>query len=197
MQRSKLTGVLMAVALIGGATQTVQAADTFKIDPAHAFVYYKANHFGWSNNMGRFNKVSGTFTIDEANPGKSKVNVVIDAASVDTNHEARDKHLRSPDFFNTKEFPQITFTSTKVEKIAGRKGRLTGNLTMLGVTKPVSFEFTWNRMSPHFRNKDEIHTGFSAQVTINRADWGMKKFPDQAIGHNITLFLEIEGLRKK
>ena len=200
MLRTKLTGAVAAAAFIGGAwtaPSIANAAETFQIDPAHAFVYYKANHFGWSQNMGRFNKVSGSFTIDEKNPAASKVEVVIDAASIDTAHEARDKHLRSPDFFNVKEFPTIKFTSTKVEKIADKKGRLTGNLTMLGVTKPVSFDFTWGAKSPHFRNKDMIHTGFSAEVTINRADWGMKKFPPQAIGHKITLFLEIEGKRKK
>ena len=196
MLKRKMFGSIAIAALVGTAsTAPVQAAETYKIDPAHAFVYYKANHFGWSMNMGRFNKVSGSFVLDEKNPGNSKVTVEIDAASVDTNHAARDKHLRSADFFNAKEFPTIKFVSTKVEKTGDRTGKMTGNLTMLGVTKSVTFDFKWGKRSPHFRTK-KVHTGFSATVTINRADWGMKKFPDAAIGHNVTLFLEIEGIKQ-
>lgn len=194
MLTRKMFGSLAVAALVGSAVSApVQAAETYKIDPAHAFVYYKANHFGWSNNMGRFNKVSGSIVLDEKNPGASKVTVEIDAASVDTNHAARDKHLRSADFFNAKEFPTIKFVSTKIVKTGAKTGRMTGNLTMLGVTKPVSMDFKWNRRGKHFRTK-KTHTGFSAQVTINRSDWGMKKFPAAAIGHKITLMLEIEGI---
>jgi polyisoprenoid-binding protein YceI len=198
MLKRTIASLFTAVVLSGAAAtaNTASAQETYKIDPAHAFVYYKTNHFGWSNNMGRFNKVSGTFTINEKDPSKSKVEVTIDAASIDTNHEARDKHLRSPDFFNVKAFPTIKFVSTKIEKTGDRTGKITGNLTILGVTKPVTFDFTWNKRSPHFRNKDRIHSGFSAQLKINRADWGMQKFPAQAIGHEITLFLEIEGIKQ-
>ena len=196
MLKRKYYGSLAVAALVGSAVSLpAYAAETYKIDPAHAFVYYKTNHSGWSNNMGRFNKVSGSFVLDEKDPGASKVTVEIDAASVDTNHKARDRHLRSADFFNVMEFPTIKFASTKIVKTGAKTGRMTGNLTMLGVTKPVTFDFKWNRRGAHFRTK-KIHTGISAQVTINRTDWGMKKFPATAIGHKITLFLEIEGIKQ-
>jgi polyisoprenoid-binding protein YceI len=196
MLKRSLIGAFAAVMLIG-MTGQAQAQETYKIDPAHAFVYYKVSHFDWSDNMGRFNTVSGSFTIDEQDPSKSKVSVTIDAASIDSGHEPRDKHLRSPDFFNVKAFPKITFESTKIEKTGDRTGTITGNLTMLGKTHPVTFDFKWNKRSPHFRRKDEIHTGFSAQLTIDRTKWGLgTKFPDQAIGHQVTLFLEIEGIKQ-
>jgi polyisoprenoid-binding protein YceI len=194
MLKRKMYGSLAVAALVGSAaTVPAHSAETYKIDPAHAFVVYKVNHNGWSNNMGRFNKVSGSFVLDEKNPGASKVSVTIDAASVDSNHAARNKHLRSADFFNAKEFPTIKFVSTKISKTGDKAGQITGNLTLLGVTKSVTMAFKWNGRSKHFRTK-KVHTGFSAQVTINRADWGMKKFPARAIGHKITLMIEIEGI---
>lgn len=194
MLKRTLAALVIGAAAIAPATTPAVAAETFKVDPAHAFVLFKIDHFGWSKNFGRFNDVSGTFTIDEANPGNSKVEVVIKAASIDTAHEKRDNHLRSADFFNAKEFPEIKFVSTKIEKTGDRTGKITGNLTMLGVTKPITFDFTWNKKTPHFRNKNRIHTGFSAQVSLKRSDWGMKKFIP-AIADQLTLFLEIEGTR--
>ncbi len=195
MLKRSLAALVIGFAAIAPASPTL-AAETFKIDKPHAFVLYKIAHFGWSNNFGRFNDVSGSFTVDEANPGNSKVEVVIKADSVDSGHEARDKHLKSADFFNAKEFPEIKFVSTKIEKTGDRTGKMTGNLTLLGVTKPVTFDFVWNKKTPHFRNKNQIHTGFSAVVNLKRSDWGMKKFLP-AIGDDVTLFLEIEGVYTK
>ncbi len=196
MLKRSLAALVVGVAVAAPVASPAVAAETFKIDEAHAFVYYKIDHFGWSKNMGRFNKVSGSFTVDEADPSKSKVEVVIQADSVDSGHEARDKHLKSADFFNAKEFPEIKFVSTKIEKTGDRTGKMTGNLTLLGVTKPVTFDFTWNKKTPHFRKKNEIHTGFSAVVNLKRSQWGMTKFLP-AIGDDVTLFLEIEGVYTK
>ena len=196
MLKRSLAALVIGFAAMAPTSAPTLAAETFKIDESHAFVYYKVSHSGWSNAMGRFNKVSGSFTVDEADPSKSKVEVVIQANSIDSGFGPRDKHLMSADFFNAKEFPEIKFVSTKIEKTGDRTGKMTGDLTMLGVTKPVSFDFTWNKKSPHFRKKNEIHTGFSAQLTLNRSDWGMKKFIP-AIGDTVTLFLEIEGLYTK
>lgn len=196
MLKSKFIALAAGAALLTGAA-TAQAADTWKVDPAHAFVYYKVSHFGWSNNMGRFNKISGSIVFDGKDVTTSKVMLEIEAASIDSAHEARDKHLKSPDFFNVKEFPTIKFVSTKVEKTGDRTGKITGNLTMHGQTHEVTLDVTWNRMSPHFRQKDRIHTGFSAVAKVSRLKWGIgKKFPPQAIGDEITLFIEIEAIKQ-
>lgn len=170
-------------------------ADTYKVDPAHAFAVFKVSHFGWSNNWGRFNDVSGTIEFDKADVTKSKVSITIKTASIDTNHQKRDDHLRSPDFFNAKEFPEMKFSSTKIEKTGDRTAKVTGDLTLLGVTKPVTLNVTWNKEGPHFRNKDKIHTGFSATTTIKRSDFGMKKFLP-AIGDEITIFLDVEAIKQ-
>jgi len=189
-----IAGIVFGAAL-AGAVGVAQAADTYKVDPAHAFVYYKINHFGWSDLFGRFNTVDGEFVVDESNPDNSSVSITIDAASIDTNHEKRNDHLRSPDFFNVAEFPTITFKSTKIEKTGDITGKVTGDLTILAVTKPVTFDFKWNKPTPHFARKDEIHTGFSAELKINRSDWGMTKFVPN-IGDEVTLFLEVEAIKQ-
>jgi len=156
---------------------------------------FKVSHFGWSNNWGRFNDVSGSIDFDKADVTKSKVSITIKTASIDTNHGKRDAHLRSPDFFNAKEFPEMKFVSTKIDKTGDKTANVTGNLTLLGVTKPVTLSVTWNKEGPHFRNKDKIHTGFSATGTIKRSDFGMKKFVP-AIGDTITIFLDIEAVKQ-
>jgi len=183
-------GLVMGVVALSAPAK----ADTYKVDPAHAFVVFKVAHFGWANSWGRFNDVSGTIDFDKADVTKSKVSITIKTASIDTALKARDDHLRSPDFFNAKEFPEMKFVSTKIEKTGDKTAKVTGNLTLLGVTKPVTLNVTWNRESPHFRNKDRIHTGFSATGSIKRSDFGMKKFVP-AIGDTITNFLDIEAVK--
>ena len=145
--------------------------------------------------VARFNKVSGDLVFDEKNPEKSSISVVIETATVDSNHEARDKHLRSPDFFNSAEFPQMKFVSTKITKTGAKTGKITGNLTLLGVTKPVTLDVKFNAKTPHFRIKDRIHAGFSARTKIKRSEWGMKKFLP-AIGDDITIILEVEAIKQ-
>lgn len=190
---------ILSTAVIGTAlalttVAPVQAADTYKIDPSHAAAVFKVKHIGYSNTWGRFNDVSGTVRFDKADPSKSKVTVLIKTGSVDTNHKARDKHLRSADFFNTKEFPEMKFVSTKIEKTGDKTANVTGNLTLLGVTKPVTLAVTWNREAPHFRTK-KITTGFSATAKIKRSTFGMKKFLP-GIGDDISLMLDIEAIKQ-
>ncbi|MCP4330258.1 MAG: polyisoprenoid-binding protein [Alphaproteobacteria bacterium] len=197
MLKSKIPALLFGAALIGAVNlpASASAADNYQFDPAHSFVYFKINHLGWSDLMGRFNGVEGALVLDEENPGNSSVEVVIDASSVDTNHEARDKHLRSPDFFNAEEFPEITFKSTNIERIDDTTGRMTGDLTLLGVTKPVTFDFKWGQPSPNPFNEKATHTGFSAELDVKRSEWGMDKFIP-GIGEDATLFIGAEAIKQ-
>jgi polyisoprenoid-binding protein YceI len=116
-----------------------QMSGSYVIDGVHSFVTFKVKHLGVANSYGRFNKIEGALEFDAAAPEKSKVEIVIDATTIDTANEKRDKHLRSPDFFNTAQFPKLSFESTSFKKIGDMRYQLTGKLTMLGETKEISF----------------------------------------------------------
>lgn len=165
----------------------------YKIDPGHTSVAFIVNHLGFSNTIGRFNTVSGELTFDQADVAKSKLSVSIDAASVDTNHAKRDEHLRSPDFFNAKEFPKLTFKSVKIEKTGDNAGTLTGDFTMLGVTKPVALTVTFNKSGVSPASKLET-VGFSARGVLKRSDFGMK-YAVSNISDEIQLLIETEATK--
>jgi len=136
--KKRLLGIALGSLLF--TTGSAIAAD-YKIDKEgqHAFVNFRIQHLGYSWLYGTFNDFDGTFTFDEKNPAADKVNVTINTNSVDTNHAERDKHLRSAEFLNVGKFPQATFASTEVKK-DGDKLAITGNLTLNGVTKPVTLD---------------------------------------------------------
>lgn len=136
--KKNLLGLTLASLLF--TTGSAVAAD-YKIDKEgqHAFVNFRIQHLGYSWLYGTFKDFDGTFTFDEKNPAADKVNVTINTNSVDTNHAERDKHLRSADFLNVAKFPQATFSSTSVKK-EGNDLDITGNLTLNGVTKPVTLD---------------------------------------------------------
>ena len=192
------TAVLGALVALGGFQAGPAVAADFAIDKAHTNIVFMVTHLGYSRMIGRFDDFKGDLTFDPKNVEKSKVNVTINTASVNTHHEARDKHLRSPDFFNAKEFPQMTFVSTGIEKTGDKTGKILGNLTLLGVTKPVALDVTFNSMRKHPlpQYKGIMTTGFSARTKIKRSDFGMK-FALGGIGDEIDIMLEVEAAAKK
>jgi polyisoprenoid-binding protein YceI len=172
------------------------AADNFKVDQTHTNFVFLVDHLGYSKMVGRFLDFEGTFTFDENDVAANKINLTIKTASVDTNHKGRDDHLRSPDFFNVKEFPTMTFISTKIEKTGEKSGKVTGNLTLLGVTKPVTLDVVFNKLAPHplpAYNKI-VTSGFSARGTLKRSDFGMR-FALGGLGDEIQLIVEVEGAK--
>ncbi|HYG86867.1 MAG TPA: YceI family protein [Azospirillum sp.] len=186
--------ILFAAALFATTAGTVQAAPiAYKLDPAHMSVAFIVNHLGFSNLIGRFNTVSGEVAFDKDAVHSSTVKVTIDTASIDTAHAKRDEHLRSPDFFNAKEFPQMTFKSTKIEKTGDRTGKLHGDLTLLGTTKPVVLDVTFNKEGVSPASKLET-VGFSARGKIKRSDFGMK-YGAPNIGDEIELLIEAEAVK--
>jgi|TARA_B100000315_G_C14448209_1_gene527836 polyisoprenoid-binding protein YceI len=186
-----ITWILAAA--IGLNIAPVQAA-SFKIDSAHTSVVFKVKHVGYSNVFGRFDRISGGFEFDTKAPEKSSAKLVIDAASINTNQARRDGHLRSPDFFNVKEFPEITFSTTKVTKTGKNTGTVTGDFTMLGVTRSQTLDVTFNKMAPNPMSK-VLTAGFSARGKIKRSDFGMK-YGLGGLGDEIEVFIEIEGTSK-
>ncbi len=180
-----------AVALALCALPAMAAADTYTIDPSHTYPNFKIDHLGFSTLHGRFNKTSGRMSMDRAK-GTGSVEIVIDAASIDTGHGKRDDHLRSPDFFNVMEFPQITFTSDTV-KYVGEGATVTGDLTIMGVTRSVTLEVPRINCGTHPFNKKEV-CGFNATTRIKRSDFGMN-YGLPGIGDEVSLDIEVEAFK--
>jgi len=153
------------------------AADTYKIDSSHVYVGFEVSHLGFSTTYGRFNDVSGTIEFDEANPEKSSVEVKIDPASVDTGHKERDEHLRGEDLLNVAEYPEMSFKSTSIERTGEKTGKITGDLTLHGVTKPVTLDTSFTQKGTYPMTEEKIEViGFNATATLKRSDYGMDKF---------------------
>lgn len=173
--------------------QAEAAATTFEIDAGHSTILFKINHMGVGYQYGRFNEFSGTIQHDAANPAGCSVNVSVKAESLDTNSDKRDAHLRGPDFFNTKQFPTITFASTKIEK-SGEDMRVTGDLTLHGVKRSVTVRMKKigeGDRGPRFGYR----MGFEGILTIKRSDHGMTTMVPN-IGDEVTLTLAFETVRK-
>ncbi|WP_421723263.1 YceI family protein [Bauldia sp.] len=185
---------LAAVAAASCLITPALAADAFTIDQSHTSVVFFIDHLGYSDLIGRFNDVSGTFDFDQENIENSNIALVIDATSIDTNHEPRDDHLRSPDFLNVEEFPEITFESTAIEQTGDTTGEVTGDMTILGVTQPVTFAVTLNQIAPNPQSGDMV-AGFSARAQVDRSDFGMT-FGQGGIGDVLDLFIEVEGIQQ-
>ena len=192
--RNVVTALAVSAAATLGAASQADAAE-FKIDDAHTDVVFMVDHLGYSNTVGAFDTVSGRFTFDPDRPEDATVTMEIDAASLDTGHDERDAHLRSPDFLNVKEFPTIAFTATDVEVTGQKTGTLTGDLTMHGRTNSVTLDVTFNKMAPHpLPQYNEVLTaGFSARGTIRRSKWGVGKYAP-LVGDEMKLFIEVEGM---
>lgn len=179
------------------ATPVLAQAASWKIDPNHSSVRFEIRHF-FSKVQGQFNQLSGTIEYDPANPSSSKVETKIVATSIDTNNEKRDNHLRSADFFEVEKYPELSFTSTKVE--ATQDGiKVTGDLTLHGVTKPVVLDVTVLGMGPHPNIPEGQVAGFSARTKINRQDFGIKwnKVFDNGgamLGDDVEIALEVEAV---
>ncbi len=143
----------------------------FQIDNSHSEIQFSVRHMMVSKVRGVFEKWGGEIALDPANPAATTVDITIDAASINTKDAQRDGHLRSADFLNVEQFPTIHFKSTKVELTGDHTAKLHGDLTIVGVSKPVTLnvEYQGNAKSPW----GTVSYGFSASTKINREDWGL------------------------
>lgn len=194
MKRSTLYLAVASLAILFLAgSAAVLAADAFVVDPAHSSVVFKIQHAGISWIFGRFNEFSGDFMIDKQDPANSSFALNIKAGSIDTNNGKRDEHLRSPDFFNAKQFPTLTFKSTSVKRV--EKGyEVTGDFTMHGVTKQISFVLEGGGKEIEFP-KGRKRLGFTAALTLRRADFGMDKFVGM-LGEDVHVEIGVEAVQK-
>jgi polyisoprenoid-binding protein YceI len=188
-----LTSAVVAMAML--CSGLTQAADTYQMDTkgSHAFIQFKIQHLGFSWLLGRFNTFDGSFVLDESNIEKSKVNVSIDVASVDSNHAERDKHLRGADFFNVAKFPKASFVSTSVKKTGEKTAKITGDFTLKGITKPVTLDVKYIG-----GGKDPwggYRQGFEATTQLRLKDFGI----DYNLGpasEVVDIYISAEGIKQ-
>jgi polyisoprenoid-binding protein YceI len=147
----------------------------YDLDPNHTQVEFSWNHFGFSNITGRFDKVEGNFQFDPADPTRSSIDVTIPIASIDTGVGALDEHLQGADFFDAAQFPVATFKSSKVERVDADSLKVSGDLTIHGVSKPAVLDVTINKIGEH-PMAGRAAAGFDAKTTIKRSDFGINKY---------------------
>jgi len=164
---------------------------TYETDVAHTDILFMVSHFGYSNSFGSFGDFDVKLTFDQENPEASKLDVVVRPESVSTTVPALDEHLRKDDFFAVETYPTVTFTATDITVTGENTGNVTGDLTLLGVTKPITLAVTFNKAAPHPIMKKPA-VGFSAVGTIKRTDFGMDTFAP-AVGDEVKLIIEYEG----
>lgn len=193
--RTRVKSIALASALMLTVPLTQAADYAIDIRGMHAFIQFKVLHLGYSWLHGRFNDFSGSFSYDANNPEQAKATVIINAASLDTNHAGRDKHLRSDDFFDTDQYPEIRFQSTKyvANGNGADKGTLYGNLALHGVTKPVRFNIT--KIGEGKDPWGGYRAGFEGSAEINRSEFGIDKNLGPA-SEKVKINLSIEGVRK-
>ena len=195
-QRSWMVVVGMAIAIgVAGWALAAGGSDSYVVDPAHTAVTFKIEHLGISWVSGRFNDVSGKCAIDKADPTQSTFEVTIKATSIDTNQPQRNEHLRSKDFFNVKEFPEMAFKSTSVKKAADADAvyEVTGDFTMHGVTKPLTFILRGGKEAEFPKGSQRI--GFFTEFSLKRSDYGMDKMPT-AVGDEVKIAVSFEAVKQ-
>lgn len=189
------TGMLLTMPLLFAAPLAQAEAEQYVLDTkdSHAFIQFKIKHLGYSWLLGRFNSFGGGFSLDKEAIEKSSVKVDIDVTSLDSNHAERDKHLRGDEFFDVSKHPKASFVSTKIEKTGDNTANITGNLTLKGVTKPVTLATTY------IGGGDDpwggYRQGFEATTDIRLKDFGI----DYDLGpasQIAQIYISAEGVRK-
>ncbi len=178
----------LALCLTGAAHSSDYLIDT---KGAHAFIQFQIKHLGYSWLVGRFNRFEGSFSYDEDNPSAAKVEVTIDTSSVDSNHAERDKHLRDDDLLHVDAFPQARFVSTSYKDLGDGKGELVGELTLHGVTRPITIAV--NQIGAGKDPWGGYRRGFEGRTSFALADYGITRNLGPA-STEVQLWLGVEGI---
>jgi polyisoprenoid-binding protein YceI len=184
---------LVALVVASLPFAAAMAADTYSIDPRHTYATFKIVHFGYSTQHGRFNGVSGKFTLDAA-AGTGKIEAVVDVNSLDMALDELTTHLRSPDFFNAAQFPTIRFASEKLKFEGGNLVGATGSLTLHGVTRPVQLTVSGFKCGNNPMNQKAM-CGGNVSTSIKRSDFGMTTFLP-AIADEVEIEIPIEAYKE-
>ena len=188
---------LLALTLATLVSGTCWAAD-YQIDPTHSSVVFKVKHLAISSVPGRFGEVSGKFSFDPSKMEASKAEATISVTSINTMDAKRDDHLKSPEFLDASKFPTISFKTTKVEKVSDAAFKALGDLTIHGVTKPVTLDVTYGGAAKDPWGKERA--AFEAKTVINRKDFGLTwsktlETGGLVVGDDVQITLEIEGVK--
>ena len=184
---------IFIIGLLAVFTFPAYAAENFKLDPVHTSIVFRVKHLGVAYVFGRFNGPTGSFVFDESTPSNSSVEVIVNAKNVDTAYEKRDNHLRSADFFNIGDYPLISFKSKSVKKLNQDTYEVSGNLTLLGKTRPITVKAhaTGAGKDPWGNFRRGLETSF----TIKRSDFGMN-FMMGGVSDEVNLTVSFEGIRQ-
>lgn len=189
----------LLVALAFGTFSATAHAEphTYDIDPDHFSIGFGVAHIGYADILGLFLKGKGSFVYDEQTRKLSSGRVVVSADSVFSNHKARDNHIRENDFLDAKQHPDIVFEATGYETTSATAGKLTGKLTLLGQTRPVTLDVTLNKAASYPFGHKKHTLGLSARTTIRRSEWGMTYGVEKGlVGDEVALTFELEAIRK-
>lgn len=194
--------LVLVLAMVGlTAQETSQEAPkeatkalTGTLDPVHSTVIFRIKHLGASYTWGRLNDIAGTFMLDAANPANSSCDISVQAATVDTNNEKRDTHLMGPDFLDAKQFPTITLKGKGAKAKDPNTWELSGELTLHGITKPVTLIVERTGQGKHPQTGDQLE-GYECRFTIKRSDYGIT-YGIPNVGDEVDLFIAIEAVVK-
>lgn len=170
--------------------------DRYQLDPDHTAVFFTVGHVGYAKTLGIFGKVNGSFAYDMDTQELSDVEVTIDAASVTTFHKARDGHVRNGDFLDVANHPEITFVATGGTPHSDTAGTVTGDLTILGTTQPVTLDVTLNKADTYPFGHEKFVLGLSIDTSIERSDFGMMYAVENGfVGDTVEISIETEAMR--
>ena len=174
----------LAAQSAAAAAQAPVRAGAYTLDKAHAKIIWSTSHFGFSTYYGEFTDFDAKLSLDPANPANSKLTVTVDTASVNGHNEALETHLKSADFFDVAKHPTATFVSTRVTPTGATTADVTGNFTLLGVTRPLTLKVTFNKAGENMAKT--YVAGFSAEGIVKRSDYGMT-YAVPAVGDEVKL----------
>ncbi len=193
---------MRAMTILGvlALTLPARAESVWQIDPAHSSVQFSIRHMTISNVRGQFTKLTGTVRGDESDPTHAQVEATIDTASIDTHEPKRDEHLRSPDFLDVATHPTVTFKSKKIEKVGDGRWRMSGDLTLHGVTREVVVEVE-GPTPPTKDPRGSIRAGASATAKIDRRDFGIVwnkalEGGGLTVGNEVAITIDVEGVKQ-
>jgi polyisoprenoid-binding protein YceI len=187
-----LKNLFAAIVVSAAIAAPAAAADSYTVDPGHTYPNFEVNHLGFSVMHGRFGATTGKITLDPA--GKSgSIDITIDATSIDTGHAKRDAHLKSEEFFNVAKFPTLSYKATKLKFEGDKLVGADGELTMLGVSKPVPLTVTGFNCAPHPMTKKPM-CGANATASLKRSDFGLKAYVPN-VGDDIKISIEVEAAK--
>lgn len=167
--------------------------ERYEFDKAHTQILFFVDHLGFSKSQGEFHDYDGFFEFNRNEPAKSKVEVTIKTNSIDMDDKKWDEHMKNEDFFNVEKYPTMVFKSTKIEVTGKNTANITGDLTLLETTKPVTLAVTFNKAGVHPFNQKYV-AGFSSTASLKRSDFGMN-YGLPLVGDEVDLMIEVEGLR--